>query len=207
MKNLPLLLIVSSPSGAGKTTLCNRLLSEFADLRFSISHTTRAPRPNEVDGRDYHFVSVSAFEKMVEENMFIEWAAVHGNRYGTARTEVHGAAAASLDLIFDVDFQGARQIKHQYPGAAAVFVLPPSIEELHRRLKKRGTETPESLERRFKAALEEIGNHGLFDYIIVNKDIDEAYDRLRSILLAERSRHTRMADLADHLLADNLRTE
>jgi guanylate kinase len=202
MMKEPLLLIVSSPSGAGKTTLCNRLLSEYTDLRFSISHTTRTPRLNEVDGRDYHFVSIFSFEKMIEEDLFIEWAFVHGNRYGTARTEVQRAAASSMDLIFDIDFQGARQIKKQYPRAATVFVLPPSIEELHRRLRKRGTETPESLERRFKAALEEIGNHGLFDYLIVNKDIDEAYDRLRSILLAERSRHARMATFADHLLTE-----
>ena len=201
MKNAPLLLIVSSPSGAGKTTLCNRLLSEFADLRFSTSHTTRSPRPNEVDGKDYHFIDVENFEKMVEDEMFIEWAFVHGNRYGTARSEVRGAATAGVDLIFDVDFQGARQIKEQYPGAAAVFVLPPSIEELHRRLRKRGTESPESLERRFKAALEEIGNHALFDYLIVNDDLDAAYDRLRAVLLGERSRQFRMAGLAEDMLS------
>lgn len=202
MKNAPLLLIVSSPSGAGKTTLCNRLLSEFADLRFSTSHTTRTPRPGESDGKDYHFVDVDSFEKMVEDEMFIEWAFVHGNRYGTARTEVRGAATAGVDLIFDVDFQGARQIKEQYPNAAAVFVLPPSIEELHRRLRKRGTESPESLERRFKAALEEIGNHALFDYLIVNDDLDTAYDRLRAVLLAERSRQFRMANLAEQMLSE-----
>ncbi len=201
MKNAPLLLIVSSPSGAGKTTLCNRLLSEFADLRFSTSHTTRTPRPGEVDGKDYHFTDVDTFEKMVEDDIFIEWAFVHGNRYGTARTEVRGAATAGVDLIFDVDFQGARQIKEQYPNAAAVFVLPPSIEELHRRLRTRGTESPESLERRFKAALEEIGNHGLFDYLVVNDDLETAYDRLRAILLAERSRQFRMASVADDMLS------
>jgi guanylate kinase len=200
MKPDPVLLIVSSPSGAGKTTLCNRLLSEFADLRFSISHTTRTPRPNELDGKDYHFVSESEFEKMANDDLFIEWAFVHGNRYGTARTEIRNAADASRDLIFDVDFQGAKQIKKQYPRAAAVFVLPPTIEELHRRLSKRGTETPESLARRFKASLEEIGNHGLFDYLIVNKDIDEAYDKLRAVLLAERSRHGHMAFAAENLL-------
>lgn len=200
MKNAPLLLIVSSPSGAGKTTLCNRLLSEFADLRFSTSHTTRTPRPGETDGKDYHFVDVASFEKMVEDEKFIEWAFVHGNRYGTARTEVHKAATAEVDLIFDVDFQGARQIKAQHPNAAAVFVLPPSIEELHLRLRKRGTESPESLERRFKAAQEEIGNHDLFDYLIVNDDIDTAYDRLRAVLLAERSRQFRLAGLAEKML-------
>jgi guanylate kinase len=200
-KSAPLLLIVSSPSGAGKTTLCSRLLSEFnKDISFSTSHTTRPARPGEVDGKDYHFVDLETFEKMVEDDLFIEWAFVHGNRYGTARSEVRGAATAGVDLIFDVDFQGARQIKEQYPGAVAVFVLPPSIEELHRRLRKRGTETPEALERRFKAALEEIGHHELFDYFIVNDQLDKAYDQLRSVLLAERCRHSRMAGMAEEML-------
>lgn len=199
-KDTPLLLIVSSPSGAGKTTLCNRLLREFKRVSFSISHTTRTPRPNEVNGKDYHFVDLDTFEQMIESNRFIEWAHVHGNRYGTAHSELTRAAEADADLIFDVDFQGARQIKGEYPHAAAVFVLPPSIEELHRRLRSRGTETEASLERRFKAALDEIGNHGLFDYIIVNDDLDAAYDHLRSILLAERSRQYRMAALAERML-------
>ncbi len=196
----PLLLIVSSPSGAGKTTLCRRLLAEFGDLRFSTSHTTRRPRPNEVDGTDYHFVDTATFEEMVARDRFIEWAHVHGNRYGTARSEVQSAGEAGVDLIFDVDYQGARQIKGHYPNASAVFVLPPSIEELHRRLRERGTENAESLECRFKAALLEIGNHGLFDYLIVNDDLDTAYDHLRAILLSERSRQFRMAALAEEML-------
>ena len=199
-KSAPLLLIVSSPSGAGKTTLCSRLLAEFKDISFSTSHTTRTPRPGEVDGKDYHFVDLATFEKMVEDDLFIEWAHVHGNRYGTALSEVRGAATAGIDLIFDVDFQGARQIKEQYPGAVAIFVLPPSIEELHRRLRKRGTESPESLERRFTAALEEIGNHALFDYLVVNDELDAAYDKLRAVLIAERSRHARMVTAAEEML-------
>ncbi len=203
MKHTPLLLIVSSPSGAGKTTLCNRLLLEFTSLTFSISHTTRPPRPNEINGKDYNFVDVDTFERMVDENMFIEWAFVHGNRYGTAKSEVQRAEDAKTDLIFDVDFQGAKLIKNQYPHAAAVFVLPPSIEELYMRLRNRGTETPQSLERRFNAALEEIGNHALFDYLIVNDKLDEAYDRLRAILLAERSKHFRMSDIAEAMLKGN----
>lgn len=199
-KRAPLLMIVSSPSGAGKTTLCNKLLSEFGDLRFSTSHTTRQARPGEVDGRDYHFVDEPTFEKMVKHNRFIEWAVVHGNRYGTARSELHGASSAGVDLIFDIDFQGARQIKANYPDAVAVFVLPPSIEELHGRLSKRGTETAASLDRRFKAALDEIGHHHLFDYLITNDDLNTAYDQLRAVLLAERARHLRVADLAEALL-------
>ena len=196
----PLLLIVSSPSGAGKTTLCHKLLAEFDDLKFSISHTTRKPRPEEVNGQDYHFVDEKQFNKMVENKMFVEWARVHGNRYGTACTEVSAAATSSKDLIFDVDFQGARQIKEQYPGAVGVFVLPPSIEELQRRLKARGTESVESLERRFKAALEEIAQHDILDYLLVNDDLEIAYDFLKAILMAERSKHERNVYLAKEML-------
>jgi guanylate kinase len=191
---------VSSPSGAGKTTLCKKLLSEFQDLRFSTSHTTRQARSGEVDGEDYHFVDEITFDKMVKEDRFIEWAFVHGNRYGTARSELSGAASKGADLIFDIDFQGARQVKAKYPEAAAVFVLPPSIEELHRRLRERGTETDASLTRRFKAALEEIDHHQLFDYLITNDNLDAAYDALRAVLVAERHRHRRVAEKAEALL-------
>lgn len=200
MKNSPLLIIVSSPSGAGKTTLCQKLLEEFDDVRFSISHTTRKPRPNETDGEDYFFVDHEEFDRMLEDDMFIEWAHVHGNRYGTARTEIRWAATAGKDLLFDVDYQGAKQIKDQYPDAVGIFVLPPSIDELQRRLRTRGTETPESLERRFKASLDEIRNHNMFDYLLVNDTVKQAYDRLRSIVLAERIKHKRMAHVAKEML-------
>jgi guanylate kinase len=196
----PVLLIVSSPSGAGKTTLCRRLLGEFADVRFSVSHTTRKPRPNEIDGRDYHFVAAEAFAEMVRGDAFIEWAHVHGNRYGTAHSEIGAAAAVRCDVVFDVDYQGAAQIKRKYARAAAVFVLPPSLEELRRRLESRGTETAESLERRFEAAIVEISHHAEFDYLLVNDDVDAAYDRLRAILLAERIRHRRLRAAAERLL-------
>jgi guanylate kinase len=201
MKKLsPILLIVSSPSGAGKTTLCHKLLSESDDLRFSVSHTTRKPRTGEVAGEDYYFVSDDEFNQMVENELFIEWAYVHGNRYGTARAEIRAAANDAKDLIFDVDFQGARQIKEQYPSAVGVFVLPPSIEELQRRLRGRGTESSESLERRFKAALEEIAHHDIFDYLIVNDDLDVAFSYLKAVLMAERSRHCRVEHLAKKML-------
>ncbi len=154
-----------------------------------------------MDGRDYHFIDPSRFEDMVEKNAFLEWATVHGNRYGTARAELAGAETEGVDLIFDIDFQGARQIKAQYPASVGVFVLPPSIDQLHRRLRTRGTETSKSLERRFRAALEEIGHHDLFDYLLVNDDLDVAYSNLRAILLAERCRHERLAGLAEAMLA------
>ena len=199
-KNSPLLVIVSSPSGAGKTTLCRKLLAEFGDLRFSTSHTTRKPRPGEVNGQDYHFVSDSDFDGMIENDLFIEWAWVHGNRYGTARAEIRAAANQGNDLIFDVDFQGARQISEQYEGAVRVFVLPPSIEELQRRLRARGTENSESLNTRFKAALQEIAQHDIFDYLVVNDELEVAYDQLRSVVVAERVRHERMAHVAEEML-------
>jgi len=199
-KRKPLLLIVSSPSGAGKTTLCHKLLAEFENVRFSISHTTRPPRPNEADGTDYHFVDDDLFDKMVDDDLFIEWAHVHGNRYGTAHAEIRSATLEGCDLIFDVDYQGARQIKGQYPEAIGVFVLPPSIGELKKRLSSRGTETPESLDRRFKAALNEIEHNDEFDYLLVNDDVDLAYDSLRAILLAARIRRPRVDHLARKLL-------
>ncbi len=199
-KTAPLLIIVSSPSGAGKTTLCKMLLKTFGDLRFSISHTTRPPRPKEVDGRDYFFVSDKEFDEMVENDEFIEWAHVHGNRYGTARKELRSAALDGFDLLFDVDFQGAVRIKEQHPEAIGVFVLPPSIEELQSRLSKRGTESLEAMQRRFKAALEEIKHTRQFDYLLVNDDLDTASRNLRSIVRAERIRQARMQYLADEML-------
>jgi len=199
-KTSPILFIVSSPSGAGKTTLCRKLLAEFSDLRFSVSHTTRKPRAKEVDGRDYYFVSDAVFDQMIEDDLFIEWAVVHGNRYGTSSAEVRAAATEGRDIIFDVDFQGAQKIKEQYEGAISVFVLPPSIGELQRRLRMRGTESEESLDKRFRAALNEIAKHGLFDFLIVNDNLETAYDILRAILLAERARHIRVACLAEKML-------
>jgi guanylate kinase len=195
------LLVVSSPSGAGKTTLCHKLLEEFDDVRFSVSHTTRAPRKGEVDGQDYHFVADAEFDRLVADERFIEWAQVHGNRYGTSRDEIGAAADEGSDLIFDVDYQGARQIKEQYPSAIGVFVLPPSIEELKRRLWSRGTDAEQVLQRRFEAALDEIAQHGLFDYLVVNDDVETAYrDGLRAILLAERHRRARQSVKAEQLL-------
>ena len=197
----PVLLIVSSPSGAGKTTLCRKLLAEFADVRFSVSHTTRPPREGEVDGADYHFVDAATFDGMVDQDAFIEWAHVHGNRYGTAHSEIRAAEDEGVDLVFDVDYQGARQIKAHYPEAAGVFVLPPTIEELRRRLESRGTESPESLERRFEAAMVEIAQHHSFDYLVVNDVVDVAYQEgLKAILLAERVRQARLASIAEGLL-------
>ena len=173
-----LLLILSSPSGAGKTTLTRMLLEECPELRFSVSHTTRAPRSNEVDGRDYHFVDRARFDALVEERAFLEWAEVHGNRYGTSTAEI---GSKVNDVV-------------------SVFILPPSMPELERRLRGRASETEETLSRRYAVAEREIEHYALFHYVIVNDDVKRAFDELRSITVAERARRQRRAPLAEALL-------
>lgn len=197
-----LMLIVSSPSGAGKTTLCKRLREELPDLRFSVSHTTRRPRAVEVDGRDYHFVEAATFQSMVEEGAFAEWAHVHDNLYGTSLREIESARACARGVIFDIDHQGARQIKASLPGAVGVFILPPSLAELERRLRGRGTETEEHRARRLANAKAEIAHYGIFDYVIVNDEVDRAYAELRSIVFAERCRRERHARLCERMLLE-----
>jgi guanylate kinase len=196
-----LLLILSSPSGAGKTTLKNRLLSAHPELRFSVSHTTRRPRPTERDGREYWFVDRAKFEAMIEAGRFAEWAEVHGNLYGTSLAEIEAARASHRGVVFDIDHQGARQIKAKLPGAVGVFILPPSMAELERRLRARGTEEEDAVRRRLSAARLEIEHYGFFDYLIVNDDVAEAAARLDAIVLAERSRRGANAARAEQLLA------
>lgn len=197
-----LLLILSSPSGAGKTTLCNRLRGEFPDLRFSVSHTTRRPRPTEVDGREYHFVEPVTFDQMIRANAFAEWARVHDHLYGTSLKEIEIARASARGVLFDIDYQGARQIKASLPEAVSVFILPPSLAELERRLRGRGTEDEETTQRRLRNAKSEIEHYGFFDYVLVNDDITRAYEQLRSVVYAERSRRPRHALLCERMLAE-----
>lgn len=197
-----LLLILSSPSGAGKTTLCNRLRQTFPGLRFSVSHTTRKPRANEQDAREYHFVQRDAFHDLVRANGFAEWAEVHGNLYGTSVAEIEKARAASDGVLFDVDYQGARQIRARYAEAITVFVLPPSLAELERRLRSRASEDEASLRTRLSAALGEVEQYGFFDYIVVNDDLDLAALQLESIVHAEHCRRWRRARVAERMLLD-----
>lgn len=197
-----LLLIVSSPSGAGKTTLCNRLRGEFPDFRFSVSHTTRKPRPTEVDGREYHFVDTETFEQMIRADSFAEWARVHGNFYGTSTKEIGIARTKARGVLFDIDYQGARQIKAAMPEAVGVFILPPTLAELERRLRGRGTEDEATTQRRLEAAKHEIEHYGFFDYVVVNDDITHAYEQLRSVVFAERARRVRQALRCEHLLSE-----
>lgn len=182
-------IIISSPSGAGKTTLSKMLLEDRTLGRycFSVSHTTRTPRQGEVHGRDYYFVDQSAFMGMVRRGEFAEHARVHGNSYGTSLREIRRLKARGCDgIIFDIDYQGARQIKRKLPQALAVFILPPSITELRRRLRKRGTENKKSLEIRLKNAIREIRQYGIFDYVILNDKLLKAYGDLATVIRAHR---------------------
>ena len=196
-----ILLIISSPSGAGKTTLTHRLLQDFPGLRFSVSHTTRKPRTNEVDGQDYYFIDEEDFRKRVANDEFAEWAEVHGNLYGTHTDELNRAKEAKkIGLLFDVDYQGARQIKSKYPHAVGVFILPPSMKELRRRLEGRASDEPAVIERRYAKASEEIAQYPFFDYLVINDDLQAALSELRGIVHAERCRQARRANIAEALL-------
>lgn len=197
-----LLFIISSPSGAGKTTLTQRLLQHFKDaLTFSVSHTTRRPRANEVDGQDYHFVDVDTFRRLVDEGRFAEWAEVHGNFYGTSIDEIDRARKERRrGLLFDVDYQGARQIKAKLPDAVGIFILPPTLDELERRLRGRALDDDATITRRFAKAREEIEHYPFFDYIVVNENLQHALADLQGIIHAERCKRFRVAPRAEALL-------
>jgi guanylate kinase len=197
-----ILLILSSPSGAGKTTLTRMLMDRCPELRFSVSHTTRKPRANEVPGRDYHFVERDAFLELVDRGAFLEWAEVHGNLYGTSTAEIERARAdaACTGMIFDIDYQGARQIRAKIADVTSAFILPPSMAELERRLRGRASETEDAVQRRFAVAKREIEHYALFDYVVVNDHVDRAFEELRAIVTAERARRGRRAALAESLL-------
>jgi guanylate kinase len=182
------LVIVSSPSGAGKTTLTRRLLGEFpSHLEFSVSYTTRPQRIGEINGRDYWFVNPSQFEAMVERHEFAEHAFVHNNRYGTAQAPIETALSAGRDVIFDVDWQGGAALSARWPkDSLKIFILPPDLLALEQRLRQRATDAPEVIETRLRKAREELEHFGEYQHLIVNEDIDRAYDLLRAIYLTRR---------------------
>lgn len=181
------LVIVSSPSGAGKTTLTRRLLTEHPGLEFSVSHTTREKRPGEIDGRDYHFVTTAAFDEMVRSHEFAEHAYVHGNRYGTAQVHVEAALSAGKDMIFDVDWQGGRHLSERWPtDSLKIFILPPDLDTLANRLRQRATDAPEVINRRLEKAIEELGHFDEYNHLIVNDVLERAYAVLRAIYLTRR---------------------
>jgi len=180
--------VIAAPSGAGKTSLIEALMRDDPSLKLSISYTTRRPRPGEKDGVDYHFVDDAAFLAMRERGEFLESAEVHGYRYGTSKRVITEALARGEDLILEIDWQGARQVRRIYPDCVGVFILPPSIEELERRMRARGQDSDEVIRRRLDNAREELGHSGEFEYRIINKDFETAQRELARVIAAERAK-------------------
>jgi guanylate kinase len=183
-----LLFVITAPSGAGKTSLIEAALKEDPRLRLSISYTTRPPRPGETDGHEYHFVDSPRFDTMAAAGEFLESAEVYGNRYGTSRSVVRDLLAGGDDLILEIDWQGARQVRRAFPDCIGIFILPPSIEELERRIRARGKDSESVIALRMAQAREELSHAGEFQYAIINKDFDEAKTKLVEIIRAERAR-------------------
>jgi guanylate kinase len=195
-KRRGILFIVSSPSGAGKSTIARKLLASEPGLEMSVSATTREPRPGEVDGKDYHFVDKDHFKAMVAENQFLEWAHVFGHRYGTPRAPVEHALAEGRDVLFDIDWQGAQQLYQQAGGdVVRIFIFPPSMEELERRLRARRTDSDAVIDGRMARAAGEISHWDGYDYILVNDDVEICFDKVRTILNAEREKRSRQTGL------------
>ncbi|WP_425050649.1 guanylate kinase [Psychromarinibacter sp. S121] len=194
-----LLIILSSPSGAGKSTLAGRLRDWDPTIRFSVSATTRAPRPGEQDGREYHFIDETRFKRMVSDGDMLEHAHVFGNFYGSPKGPVEKAITEGCDVLFDIDWQGAQQIRNSslQDSVLSIFLLPPSIKELHRRLISRAQDDPETVERRMKRSWDEISHWDSYDYVLVNDDLDATERQLQTIINAERMRRPRQPGLTD----------
>lgn len=188
-----LLLVLSAPSGAGKTTLSHMMKRSFPEAEISVSYTTRSPRGAEQHGKDYHFVDPLTFKQMIERNEFVEWAEVHGNFYGSSKGVIDHSYRPGGLAVFDIDVQGGTAIKRKYPDAVCVFILPPSMEELERRLRARGTDSEDVIQRRMLASRAEC-ERGVasYDYLVINDRLEEAFTQLSSILIAERTRRGRV---------------
>ncbi len=192
-------IVISAPSGAGKTTIIREVMKELPDMEFSVSTTTRAPRPGETDGKDYYFVSEDEFRAIRDSEGFLEWALVHGTFYGTGKKEIDRIKSFGKIPLFDVDVQGSRSLRGKLGDAIHIFITPPSLSELEKRLRSRNTETEEQIQRRLKDAEEEIRQYSFFDYVIVNDDLPGAVLNFKSIIMAEMSRTHRMAGKVDHI--------
>jgi guanylate kinase len=186
-----ILFVVSSPSGGGKGTLIQRVLKQVPNLSYSVSYTTRAPRPGEVEGREYFFVTPVKFESMIAAGEFLEWARVHGNLYGTSRNQVCRDIGEGRDIMLEVDVQGAASVRKLVADSVSIFILPPSIEILRQRLIARGTDSPEELELRLRNAPAELKHYEAFDYVIINDEVERAAGQLSCIIDAERAGRTR----------------
>lgn len=186
------LFVLSGPSGAGKSVLIQRILTDLSGLRFSVSSTTRSPRPGEIDGVSYHFISREQFQSGIEAGQFLEYAEFSGNMYGTNRHEIEEARKLGQDLLLDIEVQGARQLKEKGIDAVYIFIIPPSFAELERRLRLRNTEDEVAIQRRLEQAVEDVSHVHRYKFVIINDNLEDAYSRLRSIFVAERSRRSRM---------------
>lgn len=200
MSNKGNLIVISAPSGAGKTSLANRALEEIPQLKFSVSHTTRKPRPGERDQVEYFFVSEKEFEEMVEQDTFLEHARVYGNYYGTSRAFVDEQLSVGYDVLLDLDVQGAAQVKKSYPEAVLVFVFPPSLEVLKERLKNRGLDDPSVIDQRLRIAKGEIKRYADYQYVIINREIEESLGELKSIIQVSGCRMEKRMELAAEIM-------
>ncbi|MDA2923458.1 guanylate kinase [Acidobacteria bacterium AH-259-L09] len=200
MSNRANIIVISAPSGSGKTSLTNRVLKEVSGLEFSVSHTTRKPRRGERDGAEYSFVSEKEFQEMVRRDSFLEYAHVHGNLYGTSRAFVDAQLAAGNDVILEIDVQGAMKIKEKNPQAVLIFVLPPSLEVLEARLKGRGSDDESVIDRRLQIAKEELKYYRNYQYVIINREIEESLGKLKSIIIAARCGLRRQTEQAEEII-------
>jgi len=202
-KKKGLVFVVSAPSGTGKTTLCRAMTRIFPGLHYSISHTTRQQRPGDENGKDYHFISPQEFQQMIDRSEFVEWAEIYGHRYGTSRAVVEKVLEESRDVILDIDGQGAKQIHDKKLPGAFIFLLPPSLEELERRLSNRRTERKAAMEERLRKAKAEMAEAYWYDYLIVNDELEKAQEQLQAVILAEHCRRERMSEFLDEILPLN----
>ncbi len=194
-----LCIVVSAPSGSGKSTICRRLLAACPDMEFSVSFTSRPPRPNEIDGKDYHFVSREDFQRRIDRGEFVEWVENYGEFYGTSGRALQDLLRRGKDLLLDIEPRGAKEMKKKFQEGVFVFVLPPSLDELLKRLQKRGHETPEAIQKRFAQAASELGEVLWYDYAVINEDLDTAVGQLIAIYRAEKCKTSRLLGAINHL--------
>lgn len=202
IKGIPF--VISAPSGTGKTTACKILREKFPELRFSVSHTTRKARPEEVNGACYHFISEAEFKKKIDQNAFLEWAQVHNHYYGTALETLDSYINKGEDLLLDLDVQGVQSLRRMNFEGVFIFLLPPSLEELNNRLNKRGTESPEVIKQRIEVGKKEISQYQLYDYVVINNNLEETVTNLIAIIRAERCRSHRHNPFVQKIVTTHL---